>query len=69
MGGTCGMYGESEEVHIGIWRGDPMEGEHLEDLAVDGRSYSAVNFVLILVFSKYCHFALCSKDLFADNCL
>jgi hypothetical protein len=27
-----------------------MEGEHVEDLAVDGRSYFAVNFVLISVF-------------------
>jgi hypothetical protein len=52
MGGTFGMYGEREEVHIGIWRGDPMEGEQVEDLAIDGRSYSAVNFVLILVFQS-----------------
>jgi hypothetical protein len=25
------------EVHIGVWLGDPMEGDHLEDMGVDGR--------------------------------
>ena len=44
------MYGERGELRIGIWRGDPMERDHVEDLAVDGISYSVVNFLLISVF-------------------
>jgi hypothetical protein len=43
--------GERGEVRIAFWRGDPMERDQVEDLAVDGRSYSAVNFLLISVLT------------------
>jgi len=37
VGGTCGIYGGTREVHIGfLWR-DLMEGSHLEDLGLDRR--------------------------------
>jgi len=53
MGETCGMYGERGEVYIGLWLGDPMERDHVEDLAVDGRSYSGVKFLLISVSTPF----------------
>jgi len=28
---------EVAEVHTGFWWGDPREGDHVEDLGVDGR--------------------------------
>ena len=60
MGGTCGMCGERGEVHIVIWQGDLMERDHVEDLAVEGRRYSVVNFSLISIF-KVLSFCLVFK--------
>jgi len=34
--GTCDIW-ETGEVHAGFWWGDPMEGDHLEDLGLDGK--------------------------------
>jgi hypothetical protein len=35
------------EVHTGFWRGDLSEGDHLEDLGVDGR------IILKWIFRKW----------------
>jgi len=35
------------EVHTGFWLGDLMEGDHLEDMAVDGR------VILKWIFKKW----------------
>ena len=59
MGGTCGMYGERGEVHIGFWLRDQMERDHVVDLAVDGRRYPAVNFLLISVRLRFKEFSFC----------
>jgi hypothetical protein len=37
MGRACSTYG-GEEMHIGFWRGNLREGDHLEDPDVDGRT-------------------------------
>jgi hypothetical protein len=37
MGGTYGTYGEEEKCIQGFRRGNLREGDHLEDLGVDGR--------------------------------
>ena len=34
--GTCDTW-ETGEVHTGFWWGDAVEGDHLEDLGLDGR--------------------------------
>ena len=47
------MYGERGEEHIGFWRGDPMEREHVEDLDVDGRRFSAVNLIFKSVLTPF----------------
>jgi hypothetical protein len=36
MRGTCGTYGAGK-VNTGFWWGNLREGDHLEDLGVDGR--------------------------------
>jgi len=36
--------GETGEVHTGCWWGDVREGDHLENLGIDGR------IILILIF-------------------
>jgi hypothetical protein len=35
MGGTCGTYGE-KGIHTGFSLGSLKEGDHLEDVGVDG---------------------------------
>jgi hypothetical protein len=37
MGGSCSMYGGTENVHTGFWGEDLRERVHLEDLCIDGR--------------------------------
>jgi hypothetical protein len=36
MGRACSTYG-GKEVHIGFWRGDPRECDHLGDPGADGK--------------------------------
>jgi len=35
VGGACGTYGGTGEVHTGFWWGDLRERDHLEDPDVD----------------------------------
>jgi hypothetical protein len=37
MGGECSTYGGTGEVHKRFWWEYLTEGDHLEDLGVDGR--------------------------------
>ena len=37
MGGACRTY---EAVHTGFWWGNLREGDHFEDIGVDGRIIS-----------------------------
>jgi uncharacterized protein (UPF0128 family) len=37
MGWTCGAYCERGEVHVRFWWENLTEGEHLEEMRVDGR--------------------------------
>ena len=37
MGWTCGTYCARGEVHVRFWWGNLKEGDHLEQLRVDGR--------------------------------
>jgi hypothetical protein len=37
MGGACGSHGVGEGGHTTFWLGGLKEGDHLEDLGVDGR--------------------------------
>jgi hypothetical protein len=36
MDWTCCMYGSDKVMHRGLWCGNLTEGDHLEDLGVDG---------------------------------
>jgi len=53
------MHGERGEVRIGFWLRDQMEGNHVVDLAVDGKSYPTVNFVFISVRLRFKEFSFC----------
>jgi hypothetical protein len=47
MGRACGTLREIGEVHTRFWWEDLREGEHLEDLGVDGR------IILKWIFTKW----------------
>jgi len=37
IGWAYGMCGGTGEVHTGFWWGNPMEGDHVKCLSLDGR--------------------------------